>query len=171
MWWRVPCQINSSWRNFCCKLFTCTLFHFSLVLFWTWVACGINVCISMHLVSLRYILTLGLLCAGNSASNHPDIRTHVYDGNRYSLEVWSSPGILISLWSRIWGFDEAQSGGTDVCWSALWILFSLKCLVYFTEPTVICNVLNFLCNIITFHVYGRLAELLQTNACVGLVLY
>lgn len=44
-----------------------------------------------YVVSVPCILVLYshacLLCAGNSAPYHLDIRAHVYDGNRYSLQV------------------------------------------------------------------------------------
>jgi hypothetical protein len=116
----VPSQIKSSGRNFCCKFSLVFCFHYWLALFW-------NVCSPVKwLYDCLYIsipCTLALfshtclLCAGHSASYHFDIGTHVYDGNWYSLEVWSSPGILIHFNGKV-----QEAWRTDVCWSALWVL-------------------------------------------------
>ena len=151
MWWRVPSQINSSGRNFCCKLLLVFCFILVTCILKCGLSCKMIVRILVYLVSLHYFSHTCLLCAGNSASYHLDIRTHVYDGNWYSVEVWSSPGILISLQLRIWEIDlGTRIWTTDVCWSALWILLvscpEVPCVFYWGN--FIYSVLNFWCNTI-----------------------
>ena len=168
MWWRVPSQINSSWGNFCCKFFTCTLVS---LLVSSILSVGLHVelmfPLTMYLVPLCYILTL------------------VFNVQGIVLLIILISGLMcmmgIDTPSRFeapqesWSPVEAESGdltrqseGTDVCRSAPWILFSLpfeSALCILLSQLLFTTCSNFLCNI-TFHVYGHLAEPLQTNACV-----
>jgi len=104
---------------------------------------------SIYLVSLQYCLTpfflwgilshTCLLCSGNSASYHLDIRTHVYDGNWYSIKVWSSTGILIHF-----NADQTDSLMRQKDYGCQYLLvcavnivsflFKVPCVFYITYP-------------------------------------
>jgi hypothetical protein len=167
MWWRVPSQINSSWGNFCCKFFTCTLVS---LLVSSILSVGLHVellfALSMYLIALCYILTL------------------VFNVQGIVLLIILISGLMcmmgIDTPSRFeapqesWSPFEAESGDLTRhrveglmfvglhCGYCLVSPLKVPCVFYWANCYLQCA--QILCNI-TFHVYGHLAEPLQTTIC------
>ena len=95
---------------------------------------------------------------GCSAAYHLDIRTLLHDGDRYSIKIWGSPGLIL-----VWFWSKPDVDGQCLLPCAVDIvsfLFKGALLVYFSKP-------NF-CLVTKLLVYNcipnpRRSELLQTT--------